>query len=249
MSFFDRRIVVIDTETSGIPALDNDGQLDHRITEIGCVEIINGQITSNNYQVYLDPQREVDFGAEQVHGLSRTDLEQLSEGKTFATQVDDLMDYLEGATLVAHNAKFDTDFIDAELNALNLIPLSERHFKVIDSLKVANRVFPRKKNNLDDLCDRCNVSKEQREFHGALLDAELLAAVFIEMTKGKEHLIDPKQQQISMLKPQDTGFNFQELNNLPVVTPSKDEITAHNAKCDEILKANPDSKIKHLNPK
>jgi DNA polymerase III subunit epsilon len=175
------RQIVLDTETTGL-----EPSKGHRIIEIGCVEIVNRRITENTYHQYIQPDREIDEGAFEVHGIST---EFLSDKPRFGDIVEDFMAFVNGAELIIHNAPFDVGFIDHELNKLEPIwGKVADHCKITDSLVMARKKHPGQKNNLDALCRRYEVNNSKRELHGALLDAELLAEVFLFMTGGQEAL-------------------------------------------------------------
>jgi DNA polymerase III subunit epsilon len=172
------RQIVLDTETTGL-----EPSLDHRIIEIGCVELINRRPTGRSFHRYLNPDREVDEGALAVHGLTRTDLEREPR---FADVAEELMSFLAGAELIIHNAAFDVAFLDAELGR---VPGEARTIgalcQVLDSLALAREMHPGQRNSLDALCKRYEVDNSRRELHGALLDAQLLAEVYLAMTGGQ----------------------------------------------------------------
>jgi len=175
------RQIVLDTETTGL-----ETSQDHRIIEIGCVEIINRRITENTYHQYIQPDREIDEGAYEVHGISN---EFLADKPRFEAIVDDFMAFVNGAELVIHNAPFDIGFLDHELSKLGpeWVQMKD-HCSITDSLVMARKKHPGQKNNLDALCKRYTVNNARRELHGALLDAELLAEVYLHMTGGQETL-------------------------------------------------------------
>jgi len=175
------RQIVLDTETTGL-----EPSKGHRIIEIGCVEIVNRRITENTYHQYIQPDREIDEGAFEVHGIST---EFLSDKPRFENIVEDFMAFVNGAELVIHNAPFDVGFIDHELAKLDPVwGKVADHCKITDSLVMARKKHPGQKNNLDALCKRYEVNNSKRELHGALLDAELLAEVYLLMTGGQEAL-------------------------------------------------------------
>ncbi|MDH5766251.1 MAG: DNA polymerase III subunit epsilon [Gammaproteobacteria bacterium] len=172
------RQIVLDTETTGL-----DPKQGHRIIEIGCVEIINRRITENVYHQYIQPDREIDEGAYEVHGISN---EFLEDKPRFKDIVDDFMQFVKDAELVIHNAPFDVGFLDHELKLLaSGQGVIADHCTVTDTLVMARQKHPGQKNNLDALCKRYEVNNAQRELHGALLDAELLAEVYLRMTGGQ----------------------------------------------------------------
>ncbi|AGH82160.1 DNA polymerase III subunit epsilon [Psychromonas sp. CNPT3] len=179
------RQVVLDTETTG---MNKDGTiyLGHRIIEIGCVEVINRRLTGRHYHVYLQPDREVDPEAVTVHGI--TD-EFLQDKPHFADIADDFIDFIRGADLVIHNAPFDVGFMDQEFRFLNKkTQPTEEIATVTDTLVMAKKMFPGKRNNLDILCDRYGINTKHRTLHGALLDAEILADVYLLMSGGQSKL-------------------------------------------------------------
>lgn len=174
------RLIVLDTETTGLSPENGD-----RILELGCVELLNRKLTGNNLHLYFNPERDSHPDALRVHGLTT---EFLSDKPKFAEKVDAILEYLRGAELIIHNAPFDVGFLDKELSLLGLKPLSSYVAKVTDSLAMAKEIFPGKRNSLDALCSRLEVDNSGRTFHGALLDAELLADVYINMTRGQNTL-------------------------------------------------------------
>ncbi|MGD8497714.1 MAG: DNA polymerase III subunit epsilon [Chromatiales bacterium] len=176
------RQIVLDTETTGL-----EPQAGHRIIEIGCVELSNRRLTGRDYHQYLRPDREIDEGAVQVHGIT-TDF--LADKPPFEDVARDFVDYIRGAELVIHNAPFDVGFIDAELARLGpQWGRVEDHCRVTDSLALARRMHPGQRNSLDALCKRYDVDNSNRELHGALLDARILAEVYLAMTGGQVSLV------------------------------------------------------------
>lgn len=174
------RQVVLDTETTGMDTRD-----DHRLVEIGCLELIDRKPTGNNQQIYLNPERDSDEGALRVHGLSQ---DFLADKPLFTDIVDDFLAYLKGAELIIHNAPFDIGFLNHELRRLGRDDRIEDYCTVLDTLPLAKRTHPGQKNNLNALCRRYGVDNSKRELHGALLDAELLADVYLLMTGGQTRL-------------------------------------------------------------
>lgn len=174
------RQIVLDTETTGI-----DPAAGHRIIEIGCVEIIERELTGRNYHVYINPEREVDADAVQVHGITN---EFLADKPTFAEIADEFFEFIKGGELVIHNAAFDVGFIDAELARLTPVRRVADHCSIVDTLAIARAKHPGQKNSLDALCKRYGVDNSNRELHGALLDAEILAEVYLLMTGGQTTL-------------------------------------------------------------
>ena len=176
------RQIVLDTETTGLEPSQG-----HKIIEIGCVEMVNRRLTGNNYHQFLQPDRDIDEGAQAVHGISN---ESLADKPRFADVVRDFIDYLDGAELIIHNAPFDVGFIDHEFKlAGEEYGKVATYCTVIDTLVMARKMRPGKKNNLDILCKEYEVNNAHRELHGALLDAELLSEVYLRMTGGQSALL------------------------------------------------------------
>jgi DNA polymerase-3 subunit epsilon len=176
------RQIILDTETTGLEI-----QQDHRIIEIGCVEMVDRRLTGNNFHQYLQPDRKIDAGAISVHGITN---EFLEDKPRFADIVEDLISYLSGAELVIHNAPFDVGFLNHELKRLQQQkPLIEEISSVVDTLVMARKKHPGKRNSLDALCDRYFIDNSRRDKHGALLDAEILSEVYLVMTGGQENLL------------------------------------------------------------
>lgn len=175
------RQIVLDTETTGLSAENGD-----RIIEIGCVELLNRKLTGNNLHFYVNPERDSHEDALKVHGISN---EFLRDKPKFAHIADELLDYLRDAELIIHNAPFDIGFLNKELSLLGRSKITDLLAGVIDSLVMAKEMFPGKRNGLDALCDRLGVDNSGRTLHGALLDAELLADVYINMTRGQDALL------------------------------------------------------------
>jgi DNA polymerase-3 subunit epsilon len=174
------RQIVLDTETTGLNARSGD-----RIIEVGCVEIVNRRLTGNNFHSYINPERDSEEGALAVHGLTT---EFLSDKPKFAEVADELRDYIRDAEIIIHNAPFDIGFLDAEFERLGVPRFIEHVAKVTDTLVQAKEMHPGKRNSLDALCERYGVSNAHRALHGALLDAELLAEVYLAMTRGQNSL-------------------------------------------------------------
>lgn len=228
------RQVVLDTETTGLEP--NDG---HRVIEIGCVEVINRRITGNNLHLYLNPQRDIDEGALAVHGIST---EFLADKPTFDKVVDQFLDFVDGAELVIHNAPFDVGFLNHELRRLGASFGSiEQRCGVLDTLVMARQKHPGQKNNLDALCRRYDVENGHRELHGALLDAEILADVYLAMTGGQTRLSlggsDASDQggaaQAEAIRRLDSSRS-----PLKVVRATETEVTRHSDKLGAIAGSN-----------
>ncbi|MES2842157.1 MAG: DNA polymerase III subunit epsilon [Pseudomonadota bacterium] len=175
------RQIVLDTETTGLSADSGD-----RIIEIGCVELLNRKLTGNNLHFYVNPERDSHEDALKVHGISN---EFLRDKPKFAAIADELLEYLRDAELIIHNAPFDISFLNKELDRLGRPSIKTVIGQVTDSLVMAKEMFPGKRNGLDALCDRLGVDNSGRTLHGALLDAELLADVYINMTRGQDALL------------------------------------------------------------
>ena len=174
------RQVILDTETTGLNPATGD-----RIIEIGCVEMVGRRLTDRTFHYYINPERDIDAGAFAVHGLSR---EFLSDKPVFGSIVEQLIEFVDGAEIVIHNAAFDLGFLDNEFALLKRPPFRNLASKVTDTLLEARQMFPGKRNSLDALCDRFSISNQHRTLHGALLDARLLAEVYVAMTRGQEDL-------------------------------------------------------------
>lgn len=174
------RQIVLDTETTGLNARTGD-----RVIEIGCVELLNRQLTGNNLHFYINPERDSEEGALAVHGLTT---EFLSDKPKFAAIADEFRDYVRGAEIIIHNASFDVGFLDAEFKLLGLTPFTTHVERVVDSLQMAKELHPGRRNSLDALCDRYGISNAHRTLHGGLLDAALLAEVYLAMTRGQNSL-------------------------------------------------------------
>jgi len=175
------RQIVLDTETTGLETSQG-----HRLIEIGCVELVNRRLTGRHFHQYVNPQREIDSGAMEVHGITN---EMVADKPLFGHVVEELLDFIRGAELIIHNAPFDIGFLNYELQLLNRRDVRiEQLCQVIDTLVMARQRHPGQKNNLDALCNRYDVDNSQRELHGALLDAEILADVYLAMTGGQTTL-------------------------------------------------------------
>lgn len=228
------RQVVLDTETTGLEP--NDG---HRVIEIGCVEVINRRITGNNLHLYLNPERDIDEGALAVHGIST---EFLAGKPTFDKVVDEFLAFVDGAELVIHNAPFDVGFLNHELRRLGAAYGSiEQRCGVLDTLVMARQKHPGQKNNLDALCRRYDVENGHRELHGALLDAEILADVYLAMTGGQTRLSlggsDGADQGGSAVAEAIRRLDAQR-SPLKVVRASESEVARHSAKLQAIAGSN-----------
>ncbi len=179
------RQIVLDTETTGL-----EPELGHRIIEIGAVEVVNRRLTGRHFHQYINPERDIDEGALEVHGITRAFLR---DKPLFAEICAEFIDFIKGAELVIHNAAFDVGFMDSEFKRLPGMPLTANICSIKDSLALARSKHPGQKNNLDALCRRYEVDNTHRELHGALLDAEILADVYLLMTGGQTHLFGGAQ--------------------------------------------------------
>ena len=183
------RQVVLDTETTGLNPRTGD-----RVIEVGCVELKNRMLTGNNFHRYINPERDSEEGALAVHGLTT---EFLSDKPKFAEIVEELREYIRDAEVIIHNAPFDLGFLNHEFKLLGLPSFTEHCSSVIDTLVHAKEMHPGKRNSLDALCDRYGVSNAHRKLHGALLDAELLADVYLSMTRGQDSLSMDVEEEVS----------------------------------------------------
>lgn len=226
------RQIVLDTETTGLETSQG-----HRIIEIGCVELINRKLTGRHYHQYINPQREVDAGAFQVHGISN---EMLADKPTFKQIVDEFKLFVGDADLIIHNAAFDIGFLNYEYSLLPQKPASlTTHCKVIDTLLLARAKHPGQKNNLDALCKRYGVDNSQRDLHGALLDAEILADVYLLMTGGQTALSLGGNQ-----SNKESGGQVNEIRrlsanrrSLPIIKAAENELASHAEKLATIQKS------------
>ncbi|MES2947296.1 MAG: DNA polymerase III subunit epsilon [Pseudomonadota bacterium] len=224
------RQIFLDTETTGFNA--NLAQNPDRMVEIGCVELVNRKLTGNNLHFYLNPERDSDEGALRVHGLTT---EFLSDKPKFSAIAKDLLDFVADAEIIIHNAPFDISFLDAELARAGHQPFKKYIGSVVDTLVMAKEMFPGKRNSLDALCDRLEVDNSGRTLHGALLDAELLADVYINMTRGQDALL------MDAGSPDEAGFVAVQVDLrgfvLPVVSANAQELAAHEEVITQIDKS------------
>ena len=217
------RQIVLDTETTGMNQIGAHYE-GHKIIEIGAVEVVNRRLTGNNFHVYLKPDRLVDPEAFGVHGIAD---EFLLDKPTFAEVADEFMDYIRGAELVIHNAAFDIGFMDYEFSLLKRdIPKTNTFCKVTDSLAVARKMFPGKRNSLDALCARYEIDNSKRTLHGALLDAQILAEVYLAM----EGETQQQQGEATIQR------IVRQASKLRVVFATDEEIAAHEARLDLVEK-------------
>lgn len=221
------RQVILDTETTGLNPATGD-----RIIEIGCVEMVGRRLTDRTFHYYINPERDIDAGAFAVHGLSR---EFLSDKPVFGNIVEQLIEFVDGAEIVIHNAAFDLGFLDNEFALLKRPAFRNLASKITDTLLEARQMFPGKRNSLDALCERFSISNQHRTLHGALLDAQLLAEVYVAMTRGQEDLsIDLIDYTVGadssgQIKPLPTELKF--------IAASHDDCLLHEKVLAEIAKA------------
>ena len=218
------RQVVLDTETTGLNARMGD-----RVIEIGCVELLSRRVTERTFHSFVNPEREIEEGAARVHGIDR---EFLADKPKFSAIAAEFLDYVRGAELVIHNAEFDVEFLDRELALAGFGKLSEYVSGVIDSLALARDLHPAKKNSLDALCERYAVDNSHRTLHGALLDARLLAEVYLGMTRGQESLVMELETPAAVA----IASAGLDLSLLIVLRASAEEVAAHERYLDALEK-------------
>ena len=221
------RQVVLDTETTGL-----DIQLGHRIIEIGCVEIVDRRITKRYFHKYINPGREIDKGAMDVHGLTN---EFLSDKPIFGSILGAFLEFIEDSELIIHNAAFDLGFLENEIKIAHSEPeLLRNKFPVIDSLELARAKHPGQKNSLDALCKRYGVDNSQRQLHGALLDAEILAEVYLLLTGGQADLGFVDDEDFVEKDMESRFLEKKERSETVVIRASLDEMRLHETKLDHI---------------
>ena len=219
------RQIILDTETTGLdPALGN------RIIEIGAVEIVNRRPTGHHFHRYINPERDSEEGALAVHGISS---EFLADKPKFREIAQEFLDYVSGAELVIHNASFDVAFLNNELRLVKLKPVTTYCPSVIDTLKQARELHPGKRNSLDALCDRYQIDNTGRTLHGGLLDAQLLAEVYLAMTRGQESLLIDAAPEAAIEVTQRTSTRV----NIIVLRATEQELAAHETQLADIDKA------------
>ena len=221
------RQIILDTETTGLSADNGD-----RLIELGCVEMVNRKLTGNNLHLYFNAGRDSHPDALRVHGITT---EFLKDKPRFEQKVDEIWEYLQGAELIIHNAPFDLGFLNKELELANRPPIRQCVSGVIDTLVMAKEMFPGKRNSLDSLCDRLEVDNSGRTLHGALLDAELLADVYINMTRGQDALLiegnESSEAGVEAIVIDLSGFE------LPVLHANEQELQGHDAALADLDKA------------
>ena len=222
------RQIFLDTETTGLEVAEG-----HRVIEIGCVELVNRQPTGHDLHLYLNPERDIDAGAQAVHGITA---EFLADKPVFADIAQQFLDFIQGADeVIIHNAPFDVGFLNHELQLVKQSAFASHVGQIVDSLALAKTRYPGKRNSLDALCERLEVNNTHRTLHGALLDARLLAEVYIRLTRGQEALImDHVQESVASSDAPQQDFSHVVL---PVLTASDAERAAHEAMLAVIDKA------------
>ncbi len=220
------RQIFLDTETTGLYPAHG-----HRIIEIAAIEMVNRRPTNNHFHVYLNPEREIDAAAQEVHGIT---LEFLQDKPFFAAVAADMLDFVRDAELIIHNAPFDVGFLNSELGRIGLQPIDTICGKITDTLKLAKDARPGQRNNLNALCSHFGIDNSRRTLHGALLDAELLAEVYMSMTRGQDSLlIDLVQTQQAAV--QEVGVKQE--RDLKVLKADEEELVAHKDYIKSLAKA------------
>ena len=224
------RQIVLDTETTGLEPSQG-----HRIIEIGCVELINRRVTENRYHQYINPEREIDEGAIEVHGITN---EFLADKPVFADVAEDFFKFIRGAELIIHNAPFDVGFMNHEMKILDAQAEPVESFcSILDTLTMARNMHPGQKNNLDALCKRYEIDNSARDLHGALLDAEILAEVYLAMTGGQVRLSLDGMTETSMGKTDKPKPVNKDRSPLKVIRATETELAAHTERLGAIDKA------------
>lgn len=234
------RQIVLDTETTGLATAQG-----HRIIEIACIEMVNRRFTGREYHCFLNPEREIDEGAEAVHGMSRADLENQPR---FSDIADEFLEFIKDGELVIHNAEFDIGFLEYELRLMKYPkPEITEHATILDTLSLARKLHPGQRNSLDALCKRYDVDASRRNVHGALIDAELLAKVYLAMTGGQAALL-LDQEVLGIAKATDAsgGRAPRPDLRLVVIKANEEECAAHEALLDK-MKASGECVWRELN--
>lgn len=222
------RQIVLDTETTGL-----NPRAGNRIIEIGCVELVNRKLTGNNFHRYINPERDSEEGALAVHGLST---EFLQDKPVFSAISEEFLTYVQGAEIIIHNAPFDLAFLNAEFERLNLKRFESYVGEVVDTLVQAKELHPGKRNSLDALCDRYEISNAHRKLHGALLDAELLADVFLAMSRGQNSFSIEIDEEMTEHSTEQVSVEIGDLT-VKMQLASAEESVAHEAILSDIAKA------------
>ena len=234
------RQIFLDTETTGLNPESGD-----RIVEIGCIEMVNRRLTGQSRHVYLNPERKGNEEATRIHGLTDAFL---ADKPRFAEVADDVVGFLQGAEVIIHNAGFDVGFLNAELKRLSRPPLHTVVAKVTDTLAMARAAYPGKANSLDALCRRLEVDNTQRTLHGALLDAGLLAEVYIRLTRGQDSLVIHHHDSADANAAQAIEAGDLGRYLLPVIAPDEAELAAHAAVLAELDKSSSGKTIWRMQP-
>jgi DNA polymerase-3 subunit epsilon len=214
------RQVVLDTETTGLEVEQR-----HRIIEIGCVELFNRRLTGRTFHQYLNPERDIDVGAQQVHGLTR---EKLAKEPTFVQVHPAFLEFIRDAELIIHNAPFDIAFLNAELARIELAHKVDQLCRVLDTLALARQMHPGQRNSLDALCKRYSVDNSHRDYHGALLDARILAEVYLAMTGGQAMLTLSAESDLGRSRARPTAPpRYAQGARIIVIRPNEHELAAH----------------------
>ena len=221
------RQIVLDTETTGLEPRDG-----HRIIEIGAVELIDRRLTGRHFQQYLNPERDIEDGALEVHGITR---EFLQDKPVFADVVQEFLDFIEGTELLIHNAPFDIGFLDMELGLINSPVRIESHTQVLDTLELARDLHPGQRNSLDALCKRYEVDNSSRNLHGALLDSEILADVYLAMTGGQSDL-GLSFETAPANDPGGKAYESEERPSMKILLATDDEKALHETRLQDIKK-------------
>jgi DNA polymerase-3 subunit epsilon len=227
------RQIVLDTETTGLEPTQG-----HRIIEVGCVELVNRRFTGNHFHRYINPKRAIDEGALRVHGISNAFL---ADKPLFTEIIDDLLEYIKGAELIIHNAPFDVGFLNNEFRLAKRDDEVNNHASVMDTLLLARQLHPGQRNSLDALCKRYQVDNSHRDVHGALLDAKILALVYLAMTGGQGTLFEAAEEIVVM--PSLSQIAESSLNSsservpMRVIKATEDELKSHESRLDAITKS------------
>jgi DNA polymerase III subunit epsilon len=219
------RQIIVDTETTGL-----DPALGHRIIEIAAVELVNRRLTSNHFHRYINPERDSEEAALQIHGLTR---EFLSDKPKFQEIASDFIEFVRGAELIIHNSAFDVAFINHELSLIDSEPITACCPCIVDTLKLAREMHPGKRNALDSLCERYQINNSARTLHGALLDAQLLAEVYLAMTRGQESLMIEQETLQITITPTSA---FEPVRSGVVLSASADELRAHDEHLSDLAR-------------
>lgn len=223
-----RRQIILDTETTGLSHAAG-----HRVIEIGCLEMVDRSLTGEQFHVYLNPDRAVDAGAAKVHGIQD---DFLKDKPRFPEIMDDLITFIDGAELIIHNAPFDTGFLDAELKRAKHKKNISAYCSVLDTLVMAKQKHPGQRNNLDALCKRYDVVNSHRKLHGALLDSELLALVYLAMTGGQTDLFAEEQETHKRSHAKKSETHPLLSSETPIYLATEEEVAAHEELIKKIAK-------------